>query len=238
VAACFFVFALAGVSSLKSEEPRRVPGKIFVRAVHGQATYSREGTSHDLKANTTLDAGVTITTGPDSYVYVDVNGTTSSVRIAAETILALKTVDRVGPRREGETETMLVLQVGSVLGRVPKLPANSKYEITTPCGVAGVRGTDWSVVVTQLGASQYEATFQSVQGALVASAPAAGSTETRTLKSGEAWTVGRDVVPVERKVLRRQLDQIDEMIRAAAPPPGLGGPMPGQAPAAGAGPRH
>ena len=132
-----------------------MPGKIFVRAVHGQATYSREGTSHDLKANTTLDAGVTITTGPDSYVYVDVNGTTSSVRIAAETILALKTVDRVGPRREGKTETMLVLQVGSVLGRVPKLPANSKYEITTPCGVAGVRGTDWSVVVTQLGASQY-----------------------------------------------------------------------------------
>ena len=189
----------------------------------------------------TWEAGVTITTGPDSYVYLNVNGMASSVRVAADTTLVLKTLDRVGPRRDGDTETMLVLQNGSVLGHLPKVSENSKYEITTPCGVAGIRGTDWSVVVTQVGNSQYEATFQSVQGAVVASAPVSGVMQTKTLNSGEAWTVGGDVVAVQKQLLRKQLDQINEMITVATPPPGLGGPPPGQAPAAGAfgpGPRR
>jgi hypothetical protein len=184
-----------------------------------------------------LAAGVTITTGPDSYVYLDVNGTTSSMRVSADTTLVLKTMDRVGPRHEGDTETMLDLQVGSILGHVPKLSANSRYEITTVCGVAGIRGAaDWNVIVTQLGNGQYEATCEAVKGAVVASAPVSSVIRTKTLHSGEAWTIGlEDAVPVQKQLLHKQLKPIKLMIEAAGTPgAGFGGPQPGQAPAAGA----
>jgi hypothetical protein len=173
-------------------------------------------------------------------VYLNVNGLTSSVRVAGETTLALKSMDRVGSRHQGVTETMLVLQVGSLLCHVSKLPADAKYEISTPCGVAGIRGTDGSVTVTQIGNGQYEATFQAVQGDMVASAPVASAVETKTLNSGEAWTVGRDVVPVQKEILRKQREQIRQLLTLdGATTLGFGGPPPGQAPAAGAvGPRR
>jgi len=211
-----------------------VPGKAAARTVHGHATCSFEGKSRDLKVNMVLEAGATIATGPDSYVYLNVNGMTSSIRLSADTTLILKTMDRIGPRHEGDTETMLVLQVGSVLGHVPKLSANSKYEITTPCGVAGVRGTDWSVEVTQPAKGQYEATFEAVQGTIVASSPINSVMQTKSLNSGETWTVGREVVPV-----KTQLDQINLMMSTAGTPrAGFGGPVPGQAPAGAMPPRR
>jgi hypothetical protein len=242
VAAYVLFFALAGVFTVKSDEPRRVPAKAVVRVVHGHATCSAEGKSSDLKPDMTLEAGATITTDPDSYVYLNVNGLTSSVRVASETTLVLKNLDQVGSRHAGITETLLMLEVGSLLCHVSKLPDDSKFEVSTPCGVAGIRGTDGSVTVTQIGNGQYEATFQAVQGTMVASAPVASTSQTKTLNSGDAWTVGGEVVQVQKETLRKQKDQIRQMLKMDGPTTlGLGGPQPGQMPAAGAvgpGPRR
>ena len=250
IAAYILVLALVGVSSLKSAEPGRMQGKAVVRTVHGTASYSFNGVSADLHPGMKLDAGVTVTTGPDSYVYLSVNGSMSAVRVSADTTLVLEKMDRIGPGRDGDTETMLNLQAGTILGQVQKVSANSRYEITTPHGVAGIRGTDWNVVVTQLGNGQYEVTFESVQGTLVASAVVNGALQTKTLNGGESWTVGGDVVPVQIQLLQWQLDQINLMIQEVAggttPAPSPlgpviiqpfdGGPEPGQAPASGASP--
>ncbi len=242
VAASLLFFALAGVFTVRADEPRRVPAKAVVRVVHGHATCSSDGKSSDLKAAMALEPGATITTGPDSYVYLNVNGLTSAVRVAAETTLVLQSLDRIGSRLEGVTETMLMLEVGSLLCHVSKLPGDSKFEISTPCGVAAIRGTDGSVTVTQIGNGRYEATFQAVQGPMVASAPVASPSQTKTLNSGEAWTVGGEVVQVQKETLRKQKDQIRRMLKFDdATTLGLGGPQPGQAPAAGAvppGPRR
>jgi hypothetical protein len=248
IAAYFLVLALAGVSSLKSAEPGRMQGKAIVRTIHGHATYSFGGVTKDLEPNMKLDAGVTINTGPDSYVYLSVNGLMSAVRVSADTTLVLQTMDRIGTGREGDTETMLNLQAGSILGQVQKVSANSRYEITTPHGVAGIRGTDWNVTVNMLGNGQYEVTFESAQGTMVASAVVNGALQTKTLNGGESWTVGGDVIPVQIQLLQWQLDQINLMISEVgngAPPstssigpviiqPFDGGPEPGQAPASGA----
>jgi hypothetical protein len=248
IAAYFLVLVLAGVSSLHSAEPGRMLGKATVRTVHGDASFSFGGVTRKLVPGMMLDAGVTINTGPDSYVYLNVNGSMSAVRVSADTTLVLEKMDRIGPGREGDTETMLNLQAGSILGQVQKVSANSRYEITTPHGVAGIRGTDWSVTVTALANGQYEVTFTSVQGTLVASAVVNGALQTKTLNGGEAWIVGGDVVPVQIQLLQWQLDQINLMINAiasgAAPAtaplgtviiqPFDGGPEPGQAPASGA----
>jgi len=248
ISAYLLVLALAVVSSIKAVEPGTVPGRASVRTVHGTATFSFGGVTKDLKPGMLLDAGVTINTGPDSYVYLNVNGSMSAVRVSAETTLVLQTMNRIGPGREGDTETMLNVQAGSILGQVQKVSANSRYEITTPHGVAGIRGTDWSVTVTALANGQYEVTFEAVQGTLVASAVVNGALQTKTLNGGETWTVGGDVTPVQIQLLQWQLDQINIMINEIAsgnPPPTTpigpviiqpfdGGPEPGQAPASGA----
>jgi hypothetical protein len=249
IAAYFLVLALAGVSSLKSAEPGRMQGKAVVRTVHGHATYSFGGVNKDLEPGMRLEAGVTIITGPDSYAYLSVNGSMSAVRVSADTTLVLEKMDRIGSGREGDTETMLNLEAGSILGQVKKVSANSRYEITTPHGVAGIRGTDWSVVVTQLGNGQYEVTFESVQGTLVASAVVNGALQTKTLNGGETWTVGGDVIPVQIQLLQWQLDQINLLIAqvgSGTPPPGgtpisppiiqpfNGDEPPGQSPSSGA----
>jgi hypothetical protein len=158
-------------------------------------------------------------------------------------------MDRLSPGREGDTETMLNLQAGSILGQVQKVSANSRYEITTPHGVAGIRGTDWGCTVTALSNNQYEVTFTAVQGTLVASAVVNGALQTKTLNGGESWIVGGDVIPVQIQLLQWQLDQINLMINeinsGITPPttylgyvpiiqPFDGGPEPGQAPASGA----
>jgi hypothetical protein len=80
--------------------------------------------------------------------------------------------------------------------------------------VAGIRGTDWSVTVTALANGQYEVTFTSVQGTVVASAVVNGALQTKTLNGGESWIVGGDVVPVQIQLLQWQLDQINLMINA------------------------
>jgi hypothetical protein len=248
IAAYLLVFVLAGVSSLKSAEPGRIQGRASVRTVHGQATFSFGGVTKPLTPGMMLDAGVTINTGPDSYVYLSVNGSMSAVRVSSDTTLVLEKMDRLSPGRDGDTETMLNLQVGSILGQVQKVSANSRYEITTPHGVAGIRGTDWSVTVTALANGQYEVTFTSVQGTLVASAVVNGALQTKTLNGGESWIVGGDVIPVQIQLLQWQLDQINLMINDIAngttPPstpveqviiqPFNGGPEPGQGPASGA----
>jgi hypothetical protein len=253
IAAYFLILALAGVSSLKSAEPGRMQGRAVVRTVHGHATYSFGGVNNDLKPGMKLEAGVTVITGPDSYVYLSVNGSMSAVRVSADTTLVLEKMDRIGAGREGDTETMLNLEAGSILGQVKKVSANSRYEITTPHGVAGIRGTDWSVTVTQLGNGQYDVTFASVQGTLVASAVVNGALQTKTLNGGESWTVGGDVIPVQIQLLQWQMDQINLMITeigSGTPPPtggapigpiiiqpfdnGPPGPVPGQEPSSGA----
>jgi hypothetical protein len=213
IAAYLAVLVLAGVSSLKSAEPGKIEGHATVRTVKGTATYTTPGgVANVLKPNTVLNPGDKITTGPDSFVYVSINGVSSAVRIAAETTLVIDKMERTGSWREGTTDTGLNLRVGSILGQVKKVSGDSRYEITTPHGVAGIRGTDFAVDVVSDGNGQYTVTFTSLQGTVVASAVVNGTIQTNTLTGGESWTVGGNVVPVDIKLLQYEIELINEMI--------------------------
>src|ERR1700733_14771262 len=128
IAAYLAVLALAGVSSLKSAEPGRIEGRATVRTVSGTATYAGpDGATHKLTANTILAPGSVITTGPNSFVYVSVNGLSSAVRIASDTQMAIDRMERTGSSREGSHDTGLNLRVGSIVGQVRKVSADSRY---------------------------------------------------------------------------------------------------------------
>jgi len=213
IAAYLAVLVLAGVSSLKSAEAGKIEGKATVRTVTGAATYTTPGgVQKPLTVNTELNSGDSITTGPDSFVYVSVNGLSSAVRISADTTMVIARMFRTGSAREGVHDTGLDLKVGSIEGQVKKVSADSRYEITTPHGVAGIRGTDFSVSVASSGNGQYTVTFTSITGTVVASAVVNGTIQTKTLNGGESWTVGGNVIPVEIQLQQDQINQINNMI--------------------------
>jgi hypothetical protein len=213
-AAYLVVLALAGVSSLKSAEPGHVVGKAIVRTISGAATYtSPTGMTGALRVDMHLDPGTTITTTPDSYVYLNINGLTSAVRVGADTTLAIPTMDRVGPAQDSDTETMLDLKNGEIAGNVKKVSGNSTYEIKTPHGVAGIRGTDVGVVAVLLPTGEYKCTFTSVTGQLIVSAVVGTETLVKTLNTGESWTPGYgDVGPTPFEILNQLKDYLSRML--------------------------
>ena len=129
------------------------------------------------------------------------NGVVSAVRITENTTMAIPEMTRIGSARNADTETMLDLSTGTVLGNVKKLTANSRYEIKTPHGVAGIRGTDFQVTVTLEGVT----TFTSVLGEVIVSAVINNVPVVKVLRTGESWTPapGTDVVPVPAPLLQQ-----------------------------------
>jgi hypothetical protein len=202
LAVCAFGLALAGVISVHAAEEARLEGKAIVRAVHGQVTYQENGSWMPLKNNAELRAGVTIRTGPDSTADIQINGK-SAVRVTADTTMQIPNMTYTGSRREGDTDTMLDLKTGSILGNVKKLSANSRYEIKTPHGVAGIRGTDFEVTVTPDNAGRFTVTFTSVTGQVIVSAVVEGNTVVKILHTGESWTPGDgDVRPTPVQIIQ------------------------------------
>jgi FecR protein len=164
--------------------------KANVRAVHGTAQYSVDnGPLTALHTGTQLPENSTVKTGPNSYVDIAVNGYTSVVHVTADTTLTLKTMKDLGA---GDTETLLNVANGEVLGSVKKISKGSRYEVQTPRGVAGIRGTDWAVQVSQLANGLYSVTFTSVTGTVIAVANVdiGGNPTpiTQTLVNGQSWT--------------------------------------------------
>ena len=194
IVACAVALVLAGVTNLKSAEGGKTNTKATVRSVHGQVNYQEaSGSWVPLKINDELDAGVKIRTiGADAYTDLSVNGVSSAVRITGDAAWPYPKSDRIGTTRDADTETTLDLTTGSILGNVKKISANSHYEIKTPHGVAGVRGTNVQVTVTPAGVS----TFTSIQGQLLVSAVIDNLPVLKTLHDGESWTPGMgDVHP-------------------------------------------
>ncbi len=121
-------------------------GTARVQAVEGSAKYSTGGGAWlPLKAGTSLQAGATITTAANSHVdvYLGING--PSIRITAESTVGLDKLTYTDTGADAVIETQLNLKKGVLMGSVRKLSAASRYEIKTPAGVAGIRGTDYII---------------------------------------------------------------------------------------------
>jgi hypothetical protein len=186
------MFAVAGVLSLHAAEEGMKQGKATVRSVHGTVDYQADpnGAWMPVRPNMKFPAGVTFRTGPDGTADISVNGTASAVRITNSTVLQIPTMSYVGSAREGDTTTMLNLQTGSVIGNVKKITANSRYEIMSPHGVAGIRGTDFGVDAIPLQDGKFDVTFKSITGVITVSAIINGVTVTHTLTTGTLWHIG------------------------------------------------
>jgi hypothetical protein len=161
--------------------------KAIVRSVHGKVAYATDGMFMPLRVSMELRAGTTIKTRPDSATYLQVNGFTSTIKVAEDSTVELTKMDILGG---GDTETVLTVKSGTLLGSVRKLSARSSYEIHAPKGVAAIRGTDFQVFVQAGPAGQFFVMFTCVTGQLAVSSNVDGKDVTKVLTTGQCWAPG------------------------------------------------
>jgi hypothetical protein len=70
-----------------------------------------------------------------------------AIRITENTVLGLDKLSITQTGADKVTDTELDLKAGRIIGLVKKMPAASKYEVRIPNGVAGIRGTIFSISV-------------------------------------------------------------------------------------------
>lgn len=155
--------ALVASASAAPAAKERV-GKVV--RLQGAARYSTGNNLwQPLKVGIVLKAGAIVQTAQDSYVDIaigeegSIGGAGSSrnynaykpladqdvVRLWADSVLSFDKLAMTETGAEVITETQLDLRMGRVFGQTKKLAAGSRYEVKIPNGVAGIRGTIYTV---------------------------------------------------------------------------------------------
>lgn len=188
--ACVTAFAMASLLA-DAQAQTMQEGSAQVRSIRGSAKYSLgDGVWVPLSKNKVLKQGAVIQTAPESIVDLNLGVNGPVVRVTPNTTVALEKLANGGTGMDSVIETRLNVKNGTIIGNVKKLAKASKYEIKTPNGVAGIRGTDYTVTVKKVGDDMYEVTFTCMDGTLVVAAMVDGSPKTVVLNTGESWTVG------------------------------------------------
>jgi hypothetical protein len=143
----YFV-ALAAAALLSASTRAEVQhNKAVVRAIRGTAQISNDKGSTWKKASVgaRLDANSIIKTDAASTADLFLGENGPVVRVTEDTRMGIDRLDLEKTGLETVIETQLDLKNGRILGNVKKMAAASKYEVKTPVGVAGIRGTEYSI---------------------------------------------------------------------------------------------
>jgi hypothetical protein len=161
-----------------------------------------------------FDSQTTVKTiGPDSVMNLRIDHNDSFVRVLPNTAMKIESIAVAGNGVDGDSDTMLNLQSGTIVGSVKKLSRASHYEIRTPNGVAGIRGTDYAITVEPLADGTFRVTFTCEQGEVIAAALLNGDAVTKVLNTGESWTPGGEVTKAAQELLNIYGQQIKEVIQ-------------------------
>src|SRR2546430_795168 len=196
VTAC--VVALVGAFVVSAAQADA--GKAVVRSFRGSAQYAAEGGLWlPLKVGQVLKPGSTVRTANDSQVdlFMDQNG--PIVRLVENTTLGIDKLNFEATGIDTIIETQLDLKSGRILGIVTKMAADSKYEIKTPNGVAGIRGTEYDISATSV--------VRVVSGSLVVVyVKSDGTVVTQVVNAGEMF------VPAEGAVKPMPPEEISQVV--------------------------
>lgn len=212
--------ALTIAAAAVADPKDSLPGKAIVKGIRGSCQYQLGDSWAAVKVNMEFRPGVVFRTGSGSEMEMSVNGLTSALRMEPDTIFAIPVMARTDATRNANTETILDLRSGAILGDVRKLSVNSRYEIKTPHGLAGFRShADFHVIAALQPDGHYAVTFTSVAGQMLISAQAmpGGPQVVKTLKEGRSWTPGEGDI---HRASGDLLKQYQYAFTGAAPPSG------------------
>lgn len=161
------------------------PGYVRLRRIGPAVTVKQSGTENVVLSIKTpdeipaeevriLENNTVFTTGPDSRVILLFsNGATVTVK--EDSILNIEQF-RQGPfdgdynpstatnEPPAESRTKIFLARGELIGNVKKLNESSRFEVETPAGAAGIRGTTFRVVFRPTGTGQAFFTVTTLEG--------------------------------------------------------------------------
>lgn len=172
-----FGFAALLCSSAGAQSTSQ-PGQIKAAKVTGTVTAIKDGATITVESGTELSQGYTVTTGKNSsVVLVFSNGAT--LNLAGETSLAIDEftqdpfADEIAVSKmtaePSTSRTKLNLSRGELVGNVKKLnyDAGSSFNIQTPVGAAGIRGTTFRIVFRPDGTGKAFFSLTTVEGNVV-----------------------------------------------------------------------
>jgi len=122
---------------------------VSVDAIEGTAQYSTGGGPFmALPSGAKLKAGDVIRTDSRSRVSLNLGSGVGTAVIGPTSTVAVDKVTATDTGAEKVTETQLDLRAGRLYGKVNKLAKASRFEVKTPRGIAGIRGTTFSITDT------------------------------------------------------------------------------------------
>ncbi len=156
-AVCFLISS----QLMKAAHPQAVPGVIRVMRLVGTATIQEDGTGTTvaLRPGDVLAEHYTLKTGPySSVVLLFSNGSTLVIKAETELSISKFIQDPFQTNtaymsqleaEPSESQTKLKLNYGTLVGKVKPLNTQegSTYDVATPIGIAGIRGTSFSLSV-------------------------------------------------------------------------------------------
>jgi FecR protein len=199
-----YVIAVASAVLVSSAQAVEV-GKAVVRSVKGSAQYAEGANWLPLKVGQALKPGSVVRTANDSHVdlFMDENGPV--VRLMENTTLGIDKLNYEVTGVDTIVETQLDLKSGRIVGIVKKLAATSKYEIKTPNGVAGIRGTEYVVAATG-------EVYVLSGSAVVVYVRGDGTVVTQVVNAGEMFDPSTGIVkPVPADQLAQLLGTVNEL---------------------------
>ncbi|KAF0094553.1 MAG: hypothetical protein E1N59_1858 [Puniceicoccaceae bacterium 5H] len=130
--------------------------RILLRDVVGEVTIlNADGSQEVGESGMTVDPTDRVRTGADSRgVLLFSNGVHLSLQPESELVVerfARRSAPPPPPgiKETGASDTRLRLNYGQVVGQVDKLRDESRFEVATPVGVAGIRGTRFVLTLTR-----------------------------------------------------------------------------------------
>lgn len=132
--------ALALALALFGSAPRAAgePIRPLVKGALGKVSVSKAGgPAQPLKPGTTLDTGDTLVTGRGAAVDVFLGNQAGTVRITEGSSVLIEQAELKDPA-SGSFEVKLTLNSGELLGRVQPQSMGSRFQVSTPAGIAAV----------------------------------------------------------------------------------------------------
>ena len=158
-------------------------GQAIIVSVNGQASYTdASGQFVPLKPDMKLDPGATIKTGANSSVVVFLTNNKAQFTVDASTTITVNKLTATKTGADEVSETDLEVKDGKITGNVKKLSKASTFNVKTPVGVAGIRGTTFVIHANGV----IHVTSGTV--VIVYVNPSNGTSETVTVAAGQTFT--------------------------------------------------
>ena len=138
----------------------------------------------------------------------------NTVRMMPGSALAIDKLTTTSSGADTVSDTELDLQKGGIYASVKKLSPAAQYLVKTPTGIAGVRGTEFNIILNPDGSIKSVSVYKTVNddGLVLAITAANGSTQTLMIEEGQIWEPGNpNPVPItpELKALFQEVFAIE-----------------------------